>query len=293
MLWLGNHAVDSARLAAALLLFGAALAACERGDPPREVRLEVPSVIESRDPVTVVVRAVNAQGVAAEVREGASFAVEPSELAKVSQPGLLICSRSGDGKLTVTIVGVSRSVPVRCRMVDRVEASDMGRVDLNAGPFKPKVRVLDKAGAELNDVDVAITSKNAGVVSPKEGQLVPKLVGHATLTARAGAASAEFTVDIVRKLTPEALPIDGNRRIYFSLDAGKYELKVTLHSPKRVTVEWRGAPYCNAASDGLEHISTCGLRATGGGGVVFDNPAYLEGGAKKISVEGVELYEVP
>ncbi|HTA89217.1 MAG TPA: hypothetical protein VK745_06570, partial [Polyangiaceae bacterium] len=156
-----------------------------------------------------------------------------------------------------------------------------------------KVRVLDKSGAELTDVDVSFVSKNAGVAFPKDGLLVPKSVGTANLTARAGQASQDFKVDVVRKVVVEALPIDNNKRIYFSLDAGKYELKVTLKAPKRVSVEWRGAPYCNASSDGLEHIATCTLREQGGGGVVFDNPGYLNDGSKAISLDGVELNEVP
>jgi len=257
------------------------------------MRLELPSVIDSRDPVTVVIHATTPQGVTSTVTDGASFAVEPSDLATASQPGNVRCEHSGDGKLTVTVSGVSRSIAVRCRIVDRVEAKDVGRVELTAGPFKPKVRVLDKTGAELSDVDVSFVSKNAGVAYPKDGMLVPKTVGTANLTARAGQASADFKVDVVRKVVVEALPIDNNKRIYFSLDAGKYELTVKLHAPKRVNVEWRGAPYCNAASDGIDHVATCTLREQGGGGVVFDSPAYLNDGSKTISVDGVELYEIP
>ena len=59
-----------------------------------------------------------------------------------------------------------------------------------------------------------------------------------------------------------------------------------------MSAEWRGAPFCNATSEGLEHISVCGLRAKAGG-VAFDNPAYLKDGSKTPSVEGVELYEIP
>ena len=257
------------------------------------MRLELPAVIDSRDPITVTVHATSAQGVTSTISDGADFAVEPKDLATVTQPGLVTCQHSGDGKVTVTVAGVSRTADVRCRLVDRIEAGDVGRVELSAGPFKPKVRALDKSGAELSDVDVTFVSKNAGVAYPKDGLLVPKSVGTANLIARSGQASADFKVDVVRKVVGEALPIDGNKRIYISLDAGKYELTVKLHSPKRVNVEWRGAPYCNAASDGLEHVATCTLREQGGGGVVFDNPAYLNDGSKTISLDGVELYEVP
>jgi hypothetical protein len=268
--------------------------ACDRRDPPSEIRLEMPSVIASRDFVTVAVQALNARGVSSNGADAADFAVDPKDLATVSKPALLKCERSGDGKLSVTIAGVSRSAKVSCRLVDHLDAPDAGRVELTAGPFRPKVRVLDKAGAELSDVDITFFSKNSGVAFPKDGQLVPKSVGTANLVVHAGVASADFKVDVVRKVVVEALPIEQNRKIYFSLEPGKYELKVKLPSPKRVNFEWRGAPYCNTASDGTEHVSTCLMRAQGGGGVVFDNPAYLQDSTSKVpSLDGVELYEVP
>jgi hypothetical protein len=281
------------RSKAAFIALSLCAAACDKRDPPSDMRLELPTVIDSRDPVTVVVHATSPQGVTSIISDGATFAVEPQDLATVSQPGLVKCQRSGDGKVNVSVSGVNRSIAVRCRIVDRIEAGDVGRVELSAGPFKPKLRVLDKSGAELSDVEVSFVSKNAGVAYPKDGMVVPKTVGTANLTARAGQASVDFKLDVVRKVVVEALPIDGNKRIYFSLDAGKYELTVKLHAPKRVNVEWRGAPYCNAASDGVDHVATCVLREQGGGGVVFDNPAYLSNGSKAISLDGVELYEIP
>ncbi|HEY4157815.1 MAG TPA: hypothetical protein VGM29_06945, partial [Polyangiaceae bacterium] len=194
-------------------------AGCDHRDPPSDMRLELPSVIDSRDPIAVVVHVTSAQGVTSTLTEGAELAVEPSDLATAKPPGLVTCAHSGDGSLKVSVGGVIRSIALRCRIVDRIEASDAGRVELSAGPFKPKVRVLDKSGAELSDVDVSFVSKNAGVAYPKDGMLVPKTVGTANLTARAGQASADFKVDVVRKVVVEALPIDNNKRIYFSLDA--------------------------------------------------------------------------
>ena len=265
---------------------------CEQREAPSEIRLEIPSVIASRDVVAVSVQATNAQGVRKLVTEGADYALEPADLGSVSKAGMLKCERSGDGKVSVTIAGVSRSIAVRCRIVDRIEAANVGRVELTAGPFQPKVRALDKAGAELNDVEVTFFSKNSGVAFPKDGQLVPKSVGTANLVARAGTASTEFKVDVVRKVVVEALPIEQNKKLYFSLEPGKYELKIKLPSPHRVSAEWRGAPFCNGSSEGQEHTWVCGLRAKAGG-VAFDNPAYLKDGSKTPSVEGVELFEVP
>ncbi|HEY3254229.1 MAG TPA: hypothetical protein VGJ91_09785 [Polyangiaceae bacterium] len=265
---------------------------CEQREAPTELRLEIPSVIASRDLVAVSVQATNAQGVRKIVTDGADYDLSPADLGSVSKAGMLKCERSGDGKISVSIAGVSRSIALRCRIVDRIEAANVGRVELSAGPFQPKIRALDKTGAELSDVEVTFFSKNSGVAFPKDGQLVPKSVGTANLVARAGEASAEFKVDVVRKVVVEALPIEQNKKLYFSLEPGKYELKIMLPSPHRVSAEWRGAPFCNATSEGQEHIWVCGLRAKGGG-VAFDNPAYLKDGSKTPSVEGVELYEVP
>lgn len=282
---------NALRLAIGLVLAGGALG-CEQRETPSELRVEVPNVIASKDPVAVSVQATNAQGVRKIVTEGADYALEPADLGTVSKAGMLKCERSGDGKVSVSIASVNRSVPVRCRIVDRIDAANVGRVELAAGPFQPKVRALDKSGVELTDVDVTFFSKNSGVAFPKDGQLVPKSVGTANLVARAGGVSADFKVDVVRKVVVEALPIEQNKKLYFSLEPAKYELKIRLPSPHRMSAEWRGAPFCNASSDGVEHIWVCGLRAKAGG-VAFDNPAYLKDGSKTPSVEGVELYEVP
>ena len=279
----------SALCAVALL---ASAVACDQRETPSEIRVELPSVITSRDIVAVSAQALNARGIAKPVAEGGDYAVDPQDLASVSKTGLLKCERSGDGKLTVSINTVNRSAPIRCRIVARVEAPNPGRVELTAGPFKPKVRVLDQAGAELSDVDVSFFSKNSGVAFPQDGQLVPKSVGTANLVARAGESSAEFKVDVVRKVVVEALPLQQNTKLYFSLEPAKYELSVKLSSPHRVSFEWRGAPFCNTAFDGVDHVSVCGLRAKAGG-VVFDNPAFLKDGSKTPSLDGVELYEVP
>jgi hypothetical protein len=295
MRWSRERAVTGQVLiAAAVCVLASALVGCDKRDAPSEIRLELPSVIAGQDFVTVGVHALDARGVDNTSPEGVGFAIDPPDLATVTKPALLKCARSGDGKLTATIAGVSRTAAVRCRLVDHIEATDVGRVELTAGPFTPKVRVLDKTGAELADVEVTFFSKNSGVAYPKDGQVVPTLVGTANLVAHAGEASVDFKVDVVRKVVVEALPIEQNHKIYFALEPGKYELTVKLPSPKRVNVEWRGAPYCNAASDGVDHVSTCLLRAQGGGGVVFDNPAYLQdSSSKSVSLDGVLLYEVP
>jgi hypothetical protein len=264
---------------------------CERREVPREFRLELPEVISSTDPVTVIVRATNVDGTVTSSEGEHAFSVSPPGLATVSTRGALVCQKSGDGTVSLTLGPNTRSVAVRCRLVERVDASDVGRVELTAGAFKPKVRVLGKGGAELDGVELTLTSKNSGVLFPRGNELLPKTVGNATLVARAGQVTQEFKVDVVRKLTPEALPIEQNRKISYSLAAGKYELRVQLPTPKPLSAEWRGAPYCNYSGNGKEHVSTCVLRTKGA--VVFDNPGYLLSGSTDVMVDGVTIYEVP
>jgi hypothetical protein len=76
-----------------------------------------------------------------------------------------------------------------------------------------------------------------------------------------------------------------------SLKDGKYELSVTLRTERTLSVEWRGAPYCSYRATGRTHTSTCVMQ--GKGGVVFDNPAFLEGGSTDVTTNGVVLAEVP
>lgn len=264
---------------------------CNQKDVPRDFRLELASVIDSTDPARVGVRAVSADGTVAAAEGEFPFKIEPKDLATVDKLGNLICQNSGDGAVTLTLGPNQHTAPLRCRIVARIDASDVGRVELTAGLIKPKVRVLGKKGEELSDVQLLLTSRNTEVLVPKGAELLPKNVGTATVLARAGQVTQTFKVDVVRSLKPEALPLENNHKIYFSLEPGKYELHVVLPESKKLTAEWRSAPYCNYAAVSLDHISVCVLRAKGG--VVFDSPAYLLSGSTEISTAGVAIAEVP
>ena len=111
------------------------------------------------------------------------------------------------------------------------------------------------------------------------------------MTARAGALSKRIQVEVVRTLQPEALPVDQNRRISYSLEPGKYRLTLKLASPHLITVDWLGAPYCAYRAEAREHRASCTLLAKGS--VSFDNPAFVLRGEKKPSTEGVTLQEIP
>jgi hypothetical protein len=276
-------------VSAALAVAG--VAGCERGAPPRAVTLEVAEVVISEDPVAVVVHVRDATGRRAASSGEHDFSLTPAGVAEVSPKGMLRCLRSGDATVGVDIQGVSASAPVRCRPVSRLEAADVGRVEIADGPFAPEVAVLDGNAKVLDDVPLQLSSKTPGVLQVEQARLAPKSVGRATVVARVGALKEDFTVDVVRRLRPEALPIDADRRIHFSLEPGRYELRVELPESKRLSMEWRGAPYCNYDAEEKVHQATCVLRTKGG--VVFDNPAWLLRGETTVSHDGIELREVP
>jgi hypothetical protein len=266
------------------------LVACGQGEPPRELRLEVPEVITSQDPIVVHVRAIQQDGVARTPSGDLPFQVSPVDLVTLGKRGLLTCKRSGEGSISLKISGVEGRAKLSCKLAARLETPAKLTLDAAAGEIDMPVKVLDAAGKEL-DLPVSVTSDLATVVQARSGRLVPGSVGHAKLNVRAGQLSKQLDVEVVRTLKPELLPIDQNRRLYYSLDAGKYRLTISLPSPQKVAVDWVGAPYCAYRGNAAEHRVDCTLQ--GKGGVSFDNPAFLLRGDKTPSLEGVTLREVP
>ncbi len=267
-----------------------ALTGCPQGEPPRELRLELPEVITSKDPVLVHVRAIQQDGTARTPSGELDLKVTPPDLATLGKQGLLTCTRSGDGTVALQLSGVSARAKLSCKLAVRLEAPAKLSLDIAAGEVDARVLVLDAASREL-DLPISLTSDRGTVVSARAGKLVPASVGNAKLTARAGGLSRQIDVEVVRTLKPEVLPVDQNRRVSYSLDAGKYRLSIVLASPHTVKVDWLGAPYCAYRGDGAEHHVDCTLQ--GKGSVSFDNPAFLLRGDKTPSVEGVTLREVP
>ena len=274
-----------------ILLAAFALVACSKYEIPEDFRLELADTILSTDPAKVTVRLVDVDHKVTTGQAEYPFQVMPEGLGKMGPVGTVTCLRSGDGTVKLTLGKNTRNVPLKCRLVEKVDASNVGRVELMQGAFKPNVQVFGKGGQLLDGVDLGLSSKNTGVLYPHGSELVPKEVGTATVIARAGQVSREFTVDVVRKVVVEALPLEQNKKIFFSLEPGKYELRVVLPEAKRLTAEWRSAPYCNYGATATEHVSVCVLRAKGG--VVFDSPSYLISSSTEISTNGVTLYEVP
>jgi hypothetical protein len=272
------------------LLDLAALGGCNLGEPPRELRLELPEVITSKEPVLVHARAVAQDGTVHEASGNLELRVTPPELATLAKGGLFSCNRSGEGSVSLTLSGVQGRAKFACKLAARLEAPAKLSIDAAGGEVDPQVKVLDSASKEL-DLPISLTSDLGSVVQARGGRLVPGNVGNAKLTVRAGELTRQIDVEVVRTLKPEVLPIAQNRRISYSLDAGKYRLSIVLPSPHKVSVDWLGAPYCAYRGDGSEHTADCTLQHSGS--VSFDNPAFLLRGDKTPSVEGVTLREVP
>lgn len=274
-----------------LVVSALACAYCNTGPAPRDVKLEATELVLSTDPIRVEVYVRDASG-KRDIKNGPhKFSVSPAGIGEISDQGIFVCNKSGDATISIDIKGVGDKTKVRCRLVHDIRAKNLGRVDISGGTFDHQVEVVDKKGKVLSDVPLELSSLTPGVVKVEQSRLVPVNVGRATIIARSGQVKTDFTVDIVRRLRPEALPINNDRSINFSLKPGKYELVVKLPVEKQLTAEWRGAPYCNYKGTAKIHVVECVLRAKGG--VVFDNPAYILRGETTVSHEGIELREIP
>jgi hypothetical protein len=274
----------------ALAAVGAGLTGCPKAEPPRELRLELPDVITSKEPVMLHAKAIQLDGMPRELTGEQPYRVTPADLASFGKGGMLSCSRSGEGTVSLTLAGVTGHAKLGCKLAAKLEAPERLSIDASAGEMAVPAKVLDAAGHEL-ELPISVTSDLSSVVLARSGRLVPGNVGNAKLRLHAGQLSREIQVEVVRTLQPELLATDQNRRLHYSLEVGKYRLSIKLPAPHRLSVDWLGAPYCAYRGDGAEHRAECTLQ--GKGGVVFDNPAFLLRGEKTASNEGVTLQEVP
>jgi hypothetical protein len=261
-----------------------------KGPPPEQVRLELPEQVLSTDPVRAVVH-LRRGGSSSESTEKMDFTVTPPDVATVTPDGTLTCRKAGDAKLVVSVQGVKDDEALRCRLVDRLDVTGVELLDMTKPPVTVQAHALTKQGAELSDVPVTLSSDSPRILSATGTTLTPLSVGETSITARAGAKAQKFPVKIVRTVNVEALPLEGGRRIYYSLPEGKYEVEVTLPVEKDLSVEWRGAPYCSYKGHAKVHRASCVLQAKGG--AVVDNPAYVMSSDTAVTGAGVVVREVP
>ncbi len=264
--------------------------ACNEPAPAR-VQLELPEVVLSTDPVKVLVWKFGERNEKSVGKGPYEFSVTPADLASVDARGQLTCQKSGDAQVAVDVSGVAGQTELHCRLVDRFDTANVQEMDLAKGPVDLNVTPLDKQGNALSDVPFSITTRNTLVARASGTKLEPLSVGRAKLLLKAGSVEQPLEVDVAHELKPEALPMNDNRRIHFSLEPARYELVVVLEAEKTLTAEWRSAPYCNYKGTAKVHRSDCVLRDKGG--VVFDNPAFLNSGSTEISHAGVKIRQIP
>ena len=253
--------------------------------------MELPSVVLDRTPVRPVVKARRNRE-SKPVAQGAyTLRAEPPELATTSEDGTLACQKSGDGKAIVAVQGVRSQSDLRCRIVDRIEADELATLDLKKGGMPLKARVVDKAGRELSDVPITVSSTNREVLGVQDFQVTPMAVGAATLVLRAGGKEKKLDVRVVRSIDFQAQPLRGGRRIDITLPAGNHEIEVTLSQPKELRIDWRGARQCNYSKTAATHRSSCVLEEKGG--AVVDNPTFVESGETAIAKDRVVVRQIP
>jgi hypothetical protein len=248
-------------------------------------------MVTSTDPARALVRARYPQQGSVVSPGPHEYEVVPPEVASVTPDGAVVCKKTGDATIVVAIRGVKDDETLHCRLVHRIDIGDIPPLDVAKGPVTVSARAFDRGGKELGDVAVVLSSERPSVVRIAGNTLTPLAVGETGIVARAGNAEKRLRARAIRTLNVEALPLDGGRRINMSLKDGKYELSVTLRTERALSVEWRGAPYCSYRATSRTHRSTCVMQ--GKGGVVFDNPAFLEGGSTDVTTNGVVLAEVP
>jgi hypothetical protein len=267
------------------------LAACNSGPPPQTVSPDLPEFVTSSDPLIVNVRVREASGQSGLGKPPFTLTLS-SDIADTSKDGSVRCKKSGDAKLTVDVRGTKGTADLRCRLVDRLEVQPLDRIDISKGSFVLSAKALSKDGKELGDVPLTVSPTKGAPLKVKGLEITPQAVGETELVVRAGSAQTKIPVKVVRSIKPEALPMQDGRRINFSLSEGRYEINVSLQNPKPLKVEWRGAPYCDyKGGAATKHVATCVLQ--GKGGVVTDNPKFIDSGETTVSYDGIDLFEVP
>jgi hypothetical protein len=265
--------------------------ACKGGPPPQRVKLELPELVASADPVRAIVRVTEEGAAPAVSNDSHSFTLNPPDLADIAPDGTLTCKKSGDGKLSVDVRSVKADATLRCRLVAKLEVVELPLFDVSKGPVALKARALDKSGKELSEVPIQISPSNPRPLRVEGTLLTPIAVGETDLVIRSGSVEHKQPVRVVKTLDLEALPLQGGQRVNFSLPEGEFEVEVNLNVEKTFQIEWRGAPYCNYKGTGKTHKARCVLQRKGG--AVVDNPSFVESGNTEIDKSRIAVRAVP
>ncbi|NOK12576.1 hypothetical protein [Corallococcus exercitus] len=264
--------------------------ACDRA--PARIDFQPPGYVLSSSEVALKPRVFTQGG---DVLEDArpTLSVAPADLAVVTAASGLRCLRSGDGTLSVTAGPVSRSEPLRCRLVETLRAPSALRLIIPNAPVVAEVSARDASGAVLHDVPVTLASSNPAIFRVEAGALAPVSVGTANLEVSAGDRTDTTPVTVVRKLKAEPLLLNDGARTSWSLPQGHYEIEAQVRSADGsthgITLSWVGGSNCQDAGEAQKLRSQCTIDNTGS--VILENPTTFGLGPAADGV--VAMYEVP
>jgi hypothetical protein len=265
--------------------------ACQKAPPPDRVRVELPDIVSNKAAIRPLVRAHSGKTSSTVIPGGYTVRSEAPAVAIAGADGTLACVKNGEAKVVVSVQGVEGRGVLRCRLVARLEVTDLPVLDLKGGAVTLVARAFGPDGAELNDVPILVSPTNRAPLSAKGLEVTPVALGTTDVVVRAGDAQHKFATRVVKTLDLKPASIRGGRRLEFALGAGKYEVEATLEEEKAMRMDWRGARQCAYSATGKVHRSTCALDQKGA--VVLDNPAFLETGDTALATDRVSVREVP
>jgi hypothetical protein len=267
------------------------LAACQREPPPDRVRLELPEIVTNRAALRPLVRGHRANTTTTIAAGSYTLASDKPAIASANPDGTVACKKNGEAGITAAVGSVQGRAVLRCRLVGRLEVVELPLFDLAGGPKTLSARAFGPDEQELNDVPILVSPTNRIPLQAKGLELTPLALGTTDIVVRAGDVERRFGTRVVRKLEPAVSAVRGGRRLELALAPGKVEVEVTLKEDKELRMDWRGARSCAYKATGRTHRSTCTLEAKGG--VVLDNPAFLESGETTLAKDRIAVWEVP
>lgn len=277
----------ASRFFPALLLFSA----CQKEPPPDRVRLELPEIVTNQAALRPLVRGHRGNTTTTQAPGTFTLTSEQPAIAVANADGTVACRKNGEAAITAAVGKVEGHAVLRCRLVARLELVEIPVFDLGSAPVTLSAHAFGPDGVELNDVPIVVVPTNRIPVQAKGLELTPLALGTTDLVVRAGDVERRFGTRVLKKLDPPITSVRGGRRLEVALGPGKYEVEATLKTDKELSMDWRGARSCAYKATGRTHRSTCTLEAKGG--VVIDNPAFVESGDTALAKDRVVVREVP
>ncbi len=241
----------------------AALTGCDRA-PARIGLAQDTLTINTRFPNSAGARALTRSGETLSTRALAYRAV-PESLISVTRDGHVTCRRSGDATLYLTAGAANAHLPVRCRLIGRIQMPFEISLPLG-GPDRPvDLSAYDESKQPMGNVRVGMSVRDSSIVRLDRGMLKPVKFGRTIVDADAG-GKVRFWVPVnvyEQVLQARPIAISPGAATSWDLQPGRYVLDLRLSSPDtgaRIAVSWNGT-YCGEALPPLESHLICLVRA--------------------------------